>query len=85
MDDTALSSYWKGIVTQATKNVNSDSPSKDDVAIIYADKLIALSKQELKKAGERLRKCSYDLDIAQSRLAFVNKDKYLGEIDEREF
>lgn len=76
MEEEHLLKELAALVAQSRKNIAGDSPSRDDVIIVFAQEYI----KGLKK---RISEKDYILDIEQSRVAKLTKSKNLGEIDEQ--
>ena len=75
MEEEHLLKEFAALVAQSRKNISGDSPSRDDVIIVFAQEYI----KGLKKL---IAEKDYKLDIEQTRVAKLTKSKNLGEIDE---
>lgn len=74
-EEEHLLKEFSDLVTQCRKNIAGDSPSRDDVIIVFAHEYVKGLK---KLVAEK----DYKLDIAETRIAKLTKSKSIGITDE---
>lgn len=74
-DEQSLLKEFDRLVSQCRKNIAGDSPSRDDVIVIFASEL-------LKAKSKQIAELYHKLDISETRVAKFTKSKSIGVVNE---